>query len=83
MSNNSKPNRLIVEKSPYLLQHAHTPVNWFPWGEEAFENAKRENKPVLVSIGYSTCHWWHKTSCYNQLHNNFTPLQKTLRTVCL
>ncbi|MCY8946815.1 DUF255 domain-containing protein [Bacillus atrophaeus] len=82
MPNNSKPNRLIVEKSPYLLQHAHTPVNWFPWGEEAFENAKRENKPVLVSIGYSTCHWWHKTSCYNQLHNNFTPLQKTLRTVC-
>ncbi|XBO86432.1 DUF255 domain-containing protein [Bacillus licheniformis] len=52
-------NRLIDEKSPYLLQHAHNPVDWFPWGEEAFEKAKRENKPVLVSIGYSTCHWCH------------------------
>lgn len=57
MPNNSKPNSLITEKSPYLLQHAHNPVNWHPWGEEAFEKAKRENKPVLVSIGYSTCHW--------------------------
>ncbi|MEC0695909.1 thioredoxin domain-containing protein [Bacillus atrophaeus] len=59
MPNKSKPNRLINEKSPYLLQHAHNPVDWFPWGEEAFEKAKRENKPVLVSIGYSTCHWCH------------------------
>ncbi|HDR6219218.1 TPA: thioredoxin domain-containing protein, partial [Bacillus cereus] len=59
MPNNSKPNSLITEKSPYLLQHAHNPVNWHPWGEEAFEKAKRENKPVLVSIGYSTCHWCH------------------------
>ncbi|MGR0119436.1 thioredoxin domain-containing protein [Bacillus halotolerans] len=59
MPNKSKPNRLIAEKSPYLLQHAHNPVDWFPWGEEAFEKAKRENKPVLVSIGYSTCHWCH------------------------
>ncbi|WIG46995.1 DUF255 domain-containing protein [Bacillus halotolerans] len=57
MPTNSKPNRLITEKSPYLLQHAHNPVDWHPWGEEAFEKAKRENKPVLVSIGYSTCHW--------------------------
>ncbi len=54
MPNKSKPNRLITEKSPYLLQHAYNPVDWFPWGEEAFEKAKRENKPVLVSIGYST-----------------------------
>ncbi|USK16895.1 thioredoxin domain-containing protein [Bacillus velezensis] len=59
MPNNSKPNSLIMEKSPYLLQHAHNPVNWYPWGEEAFEKAKRENKPVLISIGYSTCHWCH------------------------
>ncbi|QJC98437.1 Thymidylate kinase YyaL [Bacillus mojavensis] len=59
MPTNSKPNRLIAEKSPYLLQHAHNPVDWFPWGEEAFEKANRENKPVLVSIGYSTCHWCH------------------------
>lgn len=46
-------NRLIHEKSPYLLQHAHNPVDWFPWGAESFEKAKRENKPVFVSIGYS------------------------------
>jgi hypothetical protein len=52
-------NHLIYEKSPYLLQHAHHPVDWYPWGDEAFEKAKRENKPVFVSIGYSTCHWCH------------------------
>ncbi|MCA1607643.1 MAG: thioredoxin domain-containing protein, partial [Acidobacteria bacterium] len=54
-----KPNRLIKEKSPYLLQHAHNPVDWYPWGEEAFEKARKENKPVFLSIGYSTCHWCH------------------------
>ena len=54
-----KANRLIHEKSPYLLQHAHNPVDWYPWGNEAFEKAKNENKPVFVSIGYSTCHWCH------------------------
>ena len=53
------PNRLAKEKSPYLLQHAHNPVNWYPWGEEAFDKAKKENKPILLSIGYSTCHWCH------------------------
>jgi uncharacterized protein YyaL (SSP411 family) len=52
-------NRLIDAASPYLLQHAHNPVNWFPWGEEAFDKAKREDKLVLVSIGYSACHWCH------------------------
>ncbi len=52
-------NRLIDETSPYLLQHAHNPVDWFPWGEEAFEKARAEDKPVLVSIGYSACHWCH------------------------
>lgn len=52
-------NRLSKETSPYLLQHAHNPVDWYPWGEEAFEKAERENKPILVSIGYSTCHWCH------------------------
>jgi uncharacterized protein YyaL (SSP411 family) len=52
-------NRLINETSPYLLQHAHNPVDWYPWGEEAFERAKKENKPVFLSIGYSTCHWCH------------------------
>jgi len=52
-------NRLIREDSPYLLQHAHNPVNWYPWGEEAFEHAREQNKPVFLSIGYSTCHWCH------------------------
>ncbi len=55
----NKANRLINEKSPYLLQHAYNPVNWFPWGEEAFDKAKAEDKPVFLSIGYSTCHWCH------------------------
>jgi uncharacterized protein len=62
LDNNKQPeyiNRLILEDSPYLLQHAHNPVDWFPWGEEAFEIAKQENKPVFLSIGYSTCHWCH------------------------
>lgn len=52
-------NALIHEKSPYLLQHAHNPVDWHPWGEEVFQKAKEQNKPVLVSIGYATCHWCH------------------------
>ncbi len=52
-------NRLIKEKSPYLLQHAHNPVNWYPWGEEAFQKSHKENKPIFLSIGYSTCHWCH------------------------
>jgi uncharacterized protein YyaL (SSP411 family) len=52
-------NRLFLETSPYLLQHAHNPVNWFPWGDEAFELARRLARPVLVSIGYATCHWCH------------------------
>ncbi len=52
-------NRLADEKSPYLQQHAHNPVDWYPWGEEAFEKARNENKPIFLSIGYSTCHWCH------------------------
>jgi hypothetical protein len=55
----TKGNRLFYEKSPYLLQHAHNPVDWYPWGDEAFEKSKSENKPILLSIGYSTCHWCH------------------------
>lgn len=54
-----RQNRLKDEKSPYLLQHASNPVDWYPWGEEAFERARREDKPVFLSIGYSTCHWCH------------------------
>src|SRR5207248_1394124 len=52
-------NRLAREKSPYLLQHQHNPVDWFPWGAEAFAKARQENKPLFLSIGYSTCHWCH------------------------
>ena len=52
-------NRLFLESSPYLIQHAHNPVNWYPWGDEAFETAKKMSRPVLLSIGYSTCHWCH------------------------
>lgn len=63
-------NQLIHEKSPYLLQHAHNPVNWFPWGEAAFQKAKEENKPVFLSIGYSTCHW-----CHVMAHESFESLQ--------
>ncbi|MFX0033302.1 MAG: thioredoxin domain-containing protein [Promethearchaeota archaeon] len=56
---NERLNHLKFEKSPYLLQHVHNPVDWYPWSEEAFEKAKRENKPIFLSIGYSTCHWCH------------------------
>ena len=52
-------NRLIEQSSPYLLQHAHNPVNWYAWSDEAFERARRENKPIFLSVGYSTCHWCH------------------------
>ncbi len=54
-----KPNRLINEQSPYLRQHAYNPVDWYPWGEEALARAKAENKPIMLSIGYSACHWCH------------------------
>ena len=53
------PNRLAQETSPYLQQHADNPVDWYPWGAEALERAKREDKPILLSIGYSACHWCH------------------------
>jgi len=58
-NNPGHTNHLIKEKSPYLLQHAHNPVNWYPWGKLAFDRAKQEDKPVLLSVGYSTCHWCH------------------------
>ena len=58
-STHSHTNRLAREKSPYLLQHSHNPVDWYPWGADAFANARQENKPILLSIGYSTCHWCH------------------------
>ncbi len=59
MTEHKYTNELIKEKSPYLLQHAHNPVNWFPWGDEPFRIAKEKNIPVLISIGYATCHWCH------------------------
>ncbi|TEB14207.1 hypothetical protein Psfp_03119 [Pelotomaculum sp. FP] len=59
MTTNNKPNRLAQEKSPYLLQHAYNPVDWYPWGEEAFEKARTEDKSIFLSIGYATCHWCH------------------------
>jgi uncharacterized protein YyaL (SSP411 family) len=62
-----EPNRLLNEKSPYLLQHAYNPVDWYPWGEEAFEEAEKHDKPVFLSIGYSTCHW-----CHVMEHESFT-----------
>ena len=52
-------NRLVASKSPYLLQHAQNPVDWYPWGEAAFAKARQENKPIFLSVGYSTCHWCH------------------------
>ena len=64
------PNRLINEKSPYLLQHAYNPVNWFPWGKEAFDKANIEDKPIFLSIGYSTCHW-----CHVMAHESFEDLE--------
>jgi uncharacterized protein YyaL (SSP411 family) len=62
-----KPNRLINEKSPYLLQHAYNSVDWYPWSQEAFDNAKAEDKPVFLSIGYSSCHWCHvmENECFD------------------
>ena len=59
MPNNQSTNALALETSPYLLQHAHNPVNWFPWSEQALAQARSENKPILLSIGYSACHWCH------------------------
>lgn len=69
MKDFSYENKLIHETSPYLLQHAHNPVNWYPWGEEAFALARETNKPIFVSIGYSTCHWCHRMAhdCFEDL----------------
>ncbi|GJQ09273.1 hypothetical protein GpartN1_g1064.t1 [Galdieria partita] len=79
----TKTNRLAREKSPYLLQHANNPVDWYPWGEEAFQRAKEENKPIFLSVGYSTCHWCHvmeKESFQNEsiariLNTHFVPIK--------
>src|SRR5450631_974426 len=62
-------NRLAAETSPYLLQHAENPVDWYPWGEAAFAAAQRDHKPVLLSVGYSACHW-----CHVMAHESFEDL---------
>ncbi|AWK53114.1 hypothetical protein DIC82_16400 [Clostridium beijerinckii] len=67
---NQKPNRLINEKSPYLLQHAYNPINWYSWSDEAFAKAKEEDKPIFLSIGYSTCHW-----CHVMAHESFEDVE--------
>src|SRR4029453_12973396 len=77
------PNRLASETSPYLLLHAENPVDWYPWGDEAFEKARREGKPVFLSVGYSTCYWCHvmeRASFSNperarQLNESFVPIK--------
>jgi len=69
-----QPNRLLEEKSPYLLQHAYNPVDWYPWGEEAFKKAKKEDKPVFLSVGYSTCHW-----CHNMARESFEDAEVAAR----
>ncbi|MEL7146755.1 MAG: DUF255 domain-containing protein, partial [Bacteroidota bacterium] len=59
MSASQRGNRLVNSNSPYLLQHAYNPVDWYPWGDEALKKAQIEDKPIIVSIGYSACHWCH------------------------
>src|SRR6187431_1391052 len=59
MQKDHLPNELAKETSPYLLQHAYNPVEWYPWGEKALQKAKQEDKPIILSIGYSACHWCH------------------------
>ena len=63
-----KANKLVHETSPYLLQHAYNPVDWHPWGQEALEKAKKENKLIIVSIGYSACHWCHVMEQIGRAH---------------
>jgi uncharacterized protein YyaL (SSP411 family) len=76
------PNRLIHESSPYLLQHANNPVDWYPWGDEPFERAEREGKPVLVSIGYSACHWCHVME-HESFENEETAAYMNKHFVCI
>lgn len=81
--NNKFKNKLIYQKSPYLLQHAHNPINWYPWGEEALKKAVDENKPIFLSIGYSTCRWCHNMNresfqdeeVANILNNHYVPIK--------
>ena len=83
MSEHPYTNKLIHEKSPYLFQHAHNPVDWYPWGSEAFKKARKEDKMLFVSIGYATCHWCHvmeresfeDPDLAEYLNNHFVPVK--------
>ena len=83
MSEHTYTNKLIHEKSPYLFQHAHNPVDWYPWGSEAFDKARSEDKMLFVSIGYATCHWCHvmeresfeDPNLAEYLNNHFVPVK--------
>ena len=89
MSEHTYTNKLIHEKSPYLFQHAHNPVDWYPWSSEAFEKARREDKMLFVSIGYATCHWCHvmeresfeDPDLAEYLNNHFVPVSYTHLTL--
>ena len=72
-------NRLFLESSPYLLQHAHNPVNWYPWGDEAFETAKQKGLPVLLSVGYSTCHWCHVMAHESFANDEIAAIRHTMK----
>ncbi len=71
------PNRLIHETSPYLRQHADNPVDWYPWGEEALQEARREDKPIFLSIGYAACHWCHVMAHYYERRHPHHPAATT------
>src|SRR5688572_31482601 len=75
-------NRLANETSPYLLQHAHNPVDWHPWGEEALARARAEDKPILLSIGYSACHWCHVMERESRSEEHTSELQSQSNLVC-
>ena len=76
------PNRLSKEKSLYLLQHANNPVNWYPWGKEAFKKARDTDKPLLVSIGYSSCHWCH-VMAHESFENSYIAKLMNDHYICL
>ncbi|HEY4726541.1 MAG TPA: thioredoxin domain-containing protein, partial [Actinomycetota bacterium] len=82
MTDQPAPNRLIDETSPYLLQHAHNPVDWYPWGPEALERARAEDKPILLSIGYAACHWCH-VMAHESFEDTETAAQMNERFVCV
>jgi uncharacterized protein YyaL (SSP411 family) len=82
MTDQPAPNRLIDETSPYLLQHAHNPVDWYPWGPEALERARAEDKPILLSVGYAACHWCH-VMAHESFEDDETAAQMNRDFVCV